>query len=323
MTMMRCALLVSALLTIACSESRLPTEPGPVGEGGRGSGAGSGEGGSQSRGGEGGGGGGETGGSGGGSSSGGAGGARVGCDGPCEGQTSFLASETGGSEYTGFPCGSGFTNIQNSGGLRITNHANGFTSNRRCDQVLSAANNAGGAGGMGFRHWQGDGQNNQGGGIKFVFARPLTDVSFALTVRFASNLQWARGEPGYIKMLYGNFTNIFGYHDGAFGVNVSGGTNHPGSKTWQQLMGGRVSDGRWHCFEGRWNFTRRTMDMWINGEKILDKTNVDWKGAANLDSFYVSNQNEIAGAGSSDTYTDYDDLKYDTGLAAGATLGCS
>jgi hypothetical protein len=247
----------------------------------------------------------------------------AGCAGSCEGETSFLPAEVGTSDRTGHPCGTGFSNVQHTpGGLRLTNHGTGATGNRNCDQIVDAANYPEGAGGKGFRHYRGDGQNNNGGGIKFVFARPLADAWVSFRMRYAKGFKWTGNAPGYTKDLYGSFTNIFGYQGGGWGFNAGGGRNYPSRKTWSDLMGGSTGDGRFHCFDLHWNFEAKVAQLWINGELVQHLTNVDWRRATDLDHFFISNQNHVEGGGTTDFYTDYDDFRIDTGLAPGARIGC-
>jgi hypothetical protein len=238
--------------------------------------------------------------------------AGIGCVGPCHAETSFSPTQVGTAIRTQMTCGSGFTDAQNSQGLRLTNHGTDPTT---CDQILPAAN-APGSQGMGFRHLRD--YPGLGGGIKFIFA-PLSDISVSFRMLYSRGFQYSGGTPGFTKETYGNGTIIFGHQGGAWGVNVGGGTNYPGSKNWTQTMGGTAGDGVFHCYEYRLNFAARTMEVWVDEQKTLDRVNVDYKGTTQYDNFHISNQSAITVGG----WTDYDDFRIDTGLPTGAQIGCS
>lgn len=209
----------------------------------------------------------------------------------------------------------------------ISGYGGWTTSNGSVDQITAAANNPAGGGGKGFRHWRGDGTNNNGGGIKIGFPTPLTEMWVRFYMRYSSGFQWnySPPHPHYTKEFYwnvgGSNTMVFGYQGGAWGL-YSNNVNYPSSLNWQASQGGfDVGDGQFHCYEYhvKQNGAAGTIEMWMDGVQYLNKA------GANLGSTpwsYVglgSNQNTVVGAGATDYYTDYDDIAVSTS----GRIGCS
>lgn len=251
-----------------------------------------------------------------------------GCYGACVAQTSFTVAQVGSSERTGFSCGGGFGNMQTSDGFTVTNH--GATSGV-CDQVLTASNYSGGAGGMGFRHYRYSGVG--GGGIKMFMASAVDDVQLSFRMKYSSGFTWAGDDPSYTKDIYGSHINIFGFQGGGIGYNIGGGTNRPACGvptptlpcsspvlTWSDVNGGVTGDGVYHCYEMRWNFTADTAETWFDGVKVQDETSVPWGASDDFIDFFTSNQNNPDSV--SPAWTDYDDFLLDSGAPTGYMMGC-
>jgi hypothetical protein len=210
---------------------------------------------------------------------------------------------------TGCDGSRGFTGIQPG----VFNHGANTDGSGRCAEVLTDSD-----GNKMFRMPRGSGQNNNAGGIKFSFT-PLSDLSFSYRKRWSQGFAWSGGNPNYTKDLYfiaGANLIIQGYQGGAEGYNVGGSQNIPSTATWSHNMGGSLGDGRWHQFDGRINQPARTLELWIDGVKVLERTNVNFPGQA-IDHFAVSNQNSVSGT----HHTDFDDLLICTGRPVGAR-GC-
>ena len=196
------------------------------------------------------------------------------------------------------------------------------------DQITSAANNPSGAGGKGFRHWRGDGQNNCGGGLHISLPVPVTEMWVRVYQRFQSGLGFTpSGQPVYTKDNYwgvcGSGCLIFGIQgNNSWGLNYNGSTNYSSSLTWSASQGGSTGDGRWHEYQYhvKQNGTAGTIELWVDGVRYLHNT------AANLGSTpwsaFKLGENEATVAGcASDCYTDYDDLAISATGYIGSTPG--
>lgn len=234
----------------------------------------------------------------------------MGCAGPCHGRTQFSYAQVGTVDRIGW---NATFNAQTINGLNVTSHGN----NAPTHAMIIDAANAPGSVGKAFRHTRTP--TTMSGGLKFVFAS-LTDVSVSFRMRYSPGFMYSGsgGAPGFTKENYGNGIIIYGHQGGAWGVNVGGSVNYPGSLNWTGLYGTNGSDGQYHCHEYRLNFVARTMEVWVNGTKTLNRTNVDFRGTTAWDNFFVSNQSAVTVG----EYTDYDDFRIDTGLPTGAQMGC-
>ena len=128
------------------------------------------------------------------------------------------------------------------------------TSNNTSDLITAAANNPSGGGGKGFRHWRGNGDNNNGGGLAITLPANVTEMWVRLYIRFQAGFSWSGGNPLYTKDNYwgscGSGCVIFGIQGNhSWGVNYNGGVNHPSSLTWAASQGGNTGDGLWHAYE--------------------------------------------------------------------------
>jgi hypothetical protein len=199
------------------------------------------------------------------------------------------------------------------------------------DQIVAAANNPAGTG-KGFRHWRGDGYNNNGGGLRIVLPAAATKMWVRFYMRYQAGFAWQNGHPGGTKETYWNvgqgaraFYVGFGFGQLRF---VANGHSWDSNYTWDQLNQGSVGDGRWHCIE---YFTQVDTNgsnglgkMWVDGVQIINATNVNWNGGPWTDFHLGSNQETPING--HDFYTDYDDIAISTSgyigpLTGGATSG--
>ncbi len=182
------------------------------------------------------------------------------------------------------------------------------------DQITPAANNPSGGGGKGFRHWRGDGSNNDGGGLAISLPTGVTEMWVRLYQRYQSGFGFTGGGPLYIKDNYwgacGSGCVIFGIQGrNSWGVNFNGSTNYSSSLTWAASQGGAVGDGRWHAYEYhlKQNGSAATVEFWFDGTRYLNDTAANL-GSTPWSSFKLgSNEATVTGC-SAGCYTDYDDL---------------
>jgi hypothetical protein len=192
------------------------------------------------------------------------------------------------------------------------------TSNNSRDQITAAANNPVGGGGRGFRHWRGNGSNNNGGGLTIALPSGVTEMWVRFYMRFQSGFAWSGGSPTYTKDNYwgscGSGCAIFGIQGShSWGVNFNGGTNYPSSLTWAGSQGGNIGDGQWHSYEYhlKQNGSSATIEFWFDGVRYLNRTNANLGNTPWRDFILGSNQSDVTGC-SLDCFVDYDDLAIST-----------
>jgi hypothetical protein len=186
------------------------------------------------------------------------------------------------------------------------------------DQITVAANNPTGAGGKGFRHWRGNGDNNNGGGLTISLPSPVTEMWVRIYIRYQAGFSWSGGNPLYTKDNYwgscGSGCVIFGIQGShSWGVNFNGSVNYSSSLTWAASQGGNTGDGQWHSYEYhlKQNGSAATIEFWFDGVKYMTRTNANL-GSTPWSSFILgSNQSAVTGC-PSDCFVDYDDIAIST-----------
>ncbi len=185
------------------------------------------------------------------------------------------------------------------------------------EQITSAANYPGGAGGRGQRHWVGPGTNNNSGGLSLSFPSTLSQVWIRWYMRYQAGFTW--NPLGYHKWLYfygsaGNavpeFFNV--------GVNIwsEHGSNYSSSAaTWNSVMGGAGSDGQWHQYQVHLkedtNGSNGIGQIWIDGRLVLDVSNAYYGTGSGWASVTLMSNARTA-ANPSDYYVDVDDISVST-----------
>jgi len=191
------------------------------------------------------------------------------------------------------------------------------TSNGSVDQITAAANNPAGGGGKGFRHWAGDGVNNNGGGIVVQWVG-VSEMWFRYYIRFQA-VAW---DPStvYMKTIYCNRgvpgTFYFGLHDNVIGGYVEADLRtHKSTVSFVNWQGGSTGDGNFHALEvhAKMNTTGASSDgvleYWLNGTLIYSNSTLhfsDTTGARWTNCLVGSNQN--APQNGADAYVDFDDI---------------
>ncbi len=190
------------------------------------------------------------------------------------------------------------------------------------DRIIAAANNPAGGAGKGFRHYRGDGTNNGGGGFRINLPAGYSELWGRFYMRYQQGFAWTNGQPHYTKDLYVNVATpsawVFGIQGAASWGIFNGSTSIPSSKTWASTMGGSTGDGQWHCYE--WHIrhgSNALIEIWVDNVRVLSTiTNMP---PGSTDGMAVGeNQNQVAGAGSTPWYTDYDDFAFSTA----GRIGC-
>lgn len=205
-------------------------------------------------------------------------------------------------------------------GDRIAGWGNWSTALGSYDQITAAANNPLGTGPKGFRHYRGNGQNSNGGGIKVDLPTKVKEVWVRWYMRYQAGFQWS--SMNYTKDLYFNVSGAFpiftmGFH-GTDGFGIAqvnpGSQNLVGSPGWQSTMGGPSADGRWHFYEVHLkvdtNGANGVGESWVDGQLSRRDTNLNL-GAGGVE-FFVVGSNQCCVANTVDMYTDYDDIAIST-----------
>lgn len=210
------------------------------------------------------------------------------------------------------------------------------TSSGKSDEIVTDANNPGGGGGRGFRHWRNDGQNNNGGGLKVVLPSPVTEAWIRWYMRYEKGFAWKGGQPYYTKDLYfdlgGAPQQAVGWkgNDDFGTTTVYPSRNIAGPPGWISTMKGSTGDGVWHAYEIHMktdtNGRNGVFESWIDGTRTTVAHDVDWGGQSFR--YFVAGENQNSPANGGDRYTDYDDFAVSTAgyigplpnaVAAGAT----
>jgi hypothetical protein len=186
------------------------------------------------------------------------------------------------------------------------------TSSGKGDQVTSGANNPLGSG-RGFRHWRGDGQNNQGGGVSISFPSS-SQLWVRWYARFSQGFAWQNGSPQYTKDLYFHPGEqgalIAGFSNGLFYLHTTAGSrNLTSSRSWSAINSGATGDGRFHSYEMYIKLdpsgSNGATKMWVDGILVGEYSGLNF-GRGSVNSFTLGeNQNSVING---DHYTDYDDI---------------
>jgi hypothetical protein len=209
------------------------------------------------------------------------------------------------------------------------------TLNGNKEQITTDANNPGGGGGKGERHWVGpdvDGAHQNSGGLVVTFTSGVTEYWVRWYMRFESGFTWnnpyingykviylntAAGLKNYILIGYG--TNGSFCYRNQYPSNPAHSKNYCPSPSWgfSNIYGGNVSDGSWHCYEmhikseSGYGIEDGVVEVWVDGIRRLYSTAVDHGliGAGLTQTGFLIGSN-ISGflSTSVDMYVDYDDI---------------
>lgn len=197
------------------------------------------------------------------------------------------------------------------------------------EQITSSANFSGGNGGRGQRHWTGAGNggvNDTSGGTSVTFPKGQDQVWIRWYMRFEPGFYWQAYE-GY-KALYlkeGDWTVNNYFMNAFYGGRIDYYTQYGDQKHyspsdyfgWEQLHGGSVSDGSWHCYEiyikseSGPGLSNGIFRAWVDGQLKINATSVNHGLASRgklLTGFYIGSNAKLFPQGEPDRYTDYDDF---------------
>lgn len=186
------------------------------------------------------------------------------------------------------------------------------------EQITADANNPGGEGGKGQRHWEGDGTNNLSGGTKIEFTSSQPELWVRWYMRYEQGFKWNSQE--YDKILYFDVGTthavIAGWRDGdkvmlrsLYDSNVV--QKSTDGNGWNTIMGGSASDGQWHYYEVYLKMDTDGSDgiaeMWIDGVKRLTYTNVNYGTHSGWTSFVIGS-NQATPNNDRSMAVDFDDI---------------
>ena len=162
------------------------------------------------------------------------------------------------------------------------------------EQITFAANMAAGGGGKGQRHWIGDGENWNSGGIKYTFDSRQSEFWMRWYMRWPTGFKWnpllgqkllyfdvGEADHYYIPHFYG-FNTIRTYTHGTSQASASFGWDSVMSDGGDDGAGHKTSDGEWHCFEvhvkgnSAVGVSDGINEVWIDGVKRLSSATVDY-----------------------------------------------
>jgi hypothetical protein len=183
----------------------------------------------------------------------------------------------------------------------------------RCDVVFAEANNPGGRGGLGYRHYR-VAPTHGGGGIRFKHP-PTGELWLRWYERYSMGFDWAqRVPPAWAKELRDDGPGvILSWLNGSFCIWKSR-CQVTDDRRWSDYWD-RPSDGSWHCLEVYMNQRTGAATIWVDAREVAKARSGRNLGTVPFSKWGVSNQ---ASPTEVDSYTDFDDW------AASATgrVGC-
>ena len=189
-------------------------------------------------------------------------------------------------------------------------------------QILSVANNTSGTGGRGARFWIGEGQNNNTGTIKVNFPSYQKELWIRWYIRHQAGYAFSSLEDDKNLYIYsaGNVTQVIPeFYTNTYRL-ASQSTPNPNpvitsNYGWNQIMGGSVGDGLWHCFEIHLkmdtNGSNGVGQLWVDGVLRASNNAVNWSNNSATAQqgweyfIFEENQKYISGG---PYYVDYDDM---------------
>jgi hypothetical protein len=195
------------------------------------------------------------------------------------------------------------------------------------EQVTADANFPGGGGGKGQRHWEGDGSNNNSGGIAVRLKQIEPELWIRWYMRYEKGFAWKNGRPYYDKILYiwGEEISVKGargcqiipewYGADQFSLSAQGsGDDFQCCKLgtgWKTVMGSNVSDGKWHCYEIHIKASSGGKkdgigELWIDDVQRYSFKDAYLPTKGWIYILFGSNQSEPENG--RDMYVDYDDI---------------
>jgi hypothetical protein len=190
------------------------------------------------------------------------------------------------------------------------------------EQITSSANNSNGGGGRGQRHWEGDGVNNNSGGLRVTFNSVQSELWIRWYMRYESGFNW--DILNYDKILYiktpdfdtnGNIAPIIRWYGVDFSIysqGVQSGINYGSDGYgWDDVMGGSTADGNWHCYEVHikmdTNGNNGIGEAWIDEQKIISENSCDFGTQSGWSNFLIGS-NQSSPDNGSDMAVDFDDI---------------
>lgn len=198
--------------------------------------------------------------------------------------------------------------------------------------ITSLANNTSGGGGKGARFYVKDGHNINSSSLSWNFLNggtvgPQKELWIRWYQRYQKGFSW--NPLHYEKTLYirtgaSSIDVIPGFYEG-YTLVAQGSPNYYQVNTsfgWNNIMGGPVSDGLFHCFEAHIKMDTNGTDgigrLWIDGVLRASNTAVNWSNGNAIAKQgwkwfdFHNNQNAPANAsgliGQATAYVDYDDM---------------
>jgi hypothetical protein len=217
--------------------------------------------------------------------------------------------------------GQGVGDTLSCDGMENTNYQNQCAG--QISHINSLGNNAGGAGGKGFRQAVCAGRNIQSGSITFRLSAAVPELWFRWSSRWASGFSWTGNYINYNKTIYfssppfGNSPNVLveQFMDDMRFYDQEHAVYHDGNGTggWQTMMGGTTSDGLWHSYEIHvktdTNGSNGIFQAWVDGVLVSSHSGINYSGHT-FDTWAMQiNQNEVA---TSWGWVDIDDVAIST-----------
>jgi hypothetical protein len=195
------------------------------------------------------------------------------------------------------------------------------------DDLVTIDANRPGSPGMGFRHWQADGENRHGGGAVVGLGGSHPELWVRWWMRYEAGFSWQGGQPFYDKWMFidsGNSRALPEFSAGNSRISTIGadGGDQTTSWGWPEVMGGSQGDGQWHCYEVHIR-TDGIGQMWIDDVLRLDSDNINYGALSSGWTRIQFGANNRIPANGRDMYQDWDDMVvYTTTPPNGVNIGC-
>ncbi len=205
----------------------------------------------------------------------------------------------------------------------------------REEQITSAANYPGGGGGKGQRSWNGDGANNNSGGIAVSFTSTYSEIWIRWYMRYENGYSWNPldhdkilyvnvGSAGYTVVMYSWRDEVAVEPQGKrFGSGIGNGWDTVMANGGTDSNGNKTSDGQWHLYEIRLkmdtNGSNGVAEWWIDGVKRLSRNDVDYGTAAGWTHVNIASNQRYPSNGRC-MYVDFDDVVISTTGPIGGSM---
>lgn len=191
------------------------------------------------------------------------------------------------------------------------------------EQITTTANMGTGGGGRGQRFWQGDGENNNSGGLSVEFNSTQSEFWFRFYMRYQEGYKKRIDSVGD-KIIYPNGSQWFQFYQFDYIQLVSsypGGDSYRSAsgKGWDNINsagedsvdGHKLSDGQWHLYEIHLkmdtNGSNGEFHCWVDEELVVSRTDCAFGTREGWTDVLIGSNQKYPDNGQCET-VDFDDI---------------